>query len=67
MRPLVHVSNLMPRNCSHECLQSLRIGRVHAACLVIYSSFDFVKLKDFFGFDVVVPPSFGDYIKRDSL
>ena len=38
MLRLAHVSDLLPRNHSRKCLQSLHIRHVHAACFVIYGS-----------------------------
>ena len=48
----------------------MRICLLRAACFVIYSSLqldDFVYLGDFRGFVVVIAPSIGDFIDRDSL
>ena len=36
---LAHVSHLLPRNHSCECVQSLRMHPVRVACFVIYSAY----------------------------
>ena len=41
---LAYVSDLLPRICSRECLQSLRIRLVCTACFVIYSSYSSMSL-----------------------
>ena len=40
MLHVAHVSDPLPRNCSRECLQSLHIYLVRAACFVIYSLYN---------------------------